>query len=104
MLFHPQRQHNTQNYDRLQGFIDEVLKMAKGANQEQKPEKPKGDFPEAHKGVNYTYGGPDSFGSRRKQKLTAREVMMISPTTLEYIKWSEVPITFDRSDHRDFVP
>jgi hypothetical protein len=30
--------------------------------------------------------------------------MAVSPTTLEYLKWSEVPITFDRRDHPDFVP
>jgi hypothetical protein len=48
-----------------------VLKTAKGADQEKKPKKRKGDFPEAHKEVNYIYGGPDSYDSRRKQKLTA---------------------------------
>jgi hypothetical protein len=81
-----------------------VLKTAKGADQEKKPKERKGDFPEAHKEVNYIYGGPDSYESRRKQKLTAREVMAVSPTTPEYLMWSEVPITFDRSDHPDFVP
>jgi hypothetical protein len=30
--------------------------------------------------------------------------MVVSLTTPEYLKWSEVPITFDRSDHPDFVP
>jgi hypothetical protein len=30
--------------------------------------------------------------------------MVISPVTPEYLKWSEVPITFDHSDHPDFVP
>jgi hypothetical protein len=30
--------------------------------------------------------------------------MTVSPATLEYLKWSEVPITFDHSDHPDFVP
>jgi hypothetical protein len=30
--------------------------------------------------------------------------MGVSPTTPEYLKWSEVSITFDRSDHPDFVP
>jgi hypothetical protein len=30
--------------------------------------------------------------------------MAVSPTTPEYLKWSEVPITFDRRDHPDFVP
>jgi hypothetical protein len=29
--------------------------------------------------------------------------MAVSLTTLEYLTWSEVPITFDRSDHSDFV-
>jgi hypothetical protein len=30
--------------------------------------------------------------------------MTVSPTTLEYLKWSKVPITFDHSDHPNFVP
>jgi hypothetical protein len=40
--------------------------MAKGANQEKKYEDPKGDFPEAHKEVNYIYSGPKSYESWRK--------------------------------------
>jgi hypothetical protein len=78
--------------------------MANRANLEKMPEEPKGDFPEAHKEVNYIYGGPDSYESRRKQKLTTQEVKAVSPATLEYLKWSEDPITFDRSDHPYFVP
>jgi hypothetical protein len=35
---------------------------------------------------------------------TAREVMVVSPATPEYLKWSEVLITFDRSDNPNFVP
>jgi hypothetical protein len=69
-IFHPQGKHKTRDCDRLQGFVDEVLKMAKKSDQEKKPEDPKGDFSEAHKVVNYIYGGPDSYESRRKQKLT----------------------------------
>jgi hypothetical protein len=65
--------------------------MAKGTNQEKKPNEPKGDFPEAHKEVNYIYGGLDSYESRRKQKLTVPEVMAVSLTTPEYLKWSKVP-------------
>jgi hypothetical protein len=30
--------------------------------------------------------------------------MAVSPTTPEYLKWSKVPITIDRSDHQDYVP
>jgi hypothetical protein len=44
------------------------------------------------------------YESRKKQKLTAREVMVVSPTTPKYLKWSTVPITFDRSDYPDIVP
>jgi hypothetical protein len=54
--------------------------------------------------INYMYGGPNSYESRRKQKLTTREVMAVSPTTPEYLKWSEIPITFDHNDHPDIVP
>jgi hypothetical protein len=54
--------------------------------------------------VNYIYGGLDSYESWRKQKLTAQDVMAVSPATLGYLKWSEVPITFDHSVHTDFVP
>jgi hypothetical protein len=28
----------------------------------------------------------------------------VSPATTNYLKWSEVPITFDHSNHLDFVP
>jgi hypothetical protein len=30
--------------------------------------------------------------------------MVVSPTTTEYLKRSEVPITFDYGDHLDFIP
>jgi hypothetical protein len=29
---------------------------------------------------------------------------VFSPATPEYLKWSEVPITFNRNDHPDFIP
>jgi hypothetical protein len=78
-IFHSQGKHKTQDCDRLQGFADEVLKIAKKDDQEKKPKEPNGDFPKAHKEVNYLYGGPDSYESRRKEKITAREVMTVSP-------------------------
>jgi hypothetical protein len=60
-----------------------VLKTAKKADREKKPEDSKGDFSDAHKEVNYIYGGPDSYESKRKQKLTAQNVMTVSPATPE---------------------
>jgi hypothetical protein len=38
------------------------------------------------------------------QKLIAQEVVAVIPATLEYLRWSEVPITFDRSDYPNFIP
>jgi hypothetical protein len=73
-------------------------------DQEKNLEEPKGDFPEAHNEVNYIYGVPESYKSRTKHKLTAREVMVVLLATPEYLKWYEVPITFDCSDHLGFVP
>jgi hypothetical protein len=78
--------------------------MAMSADQEKKPEDPKGDFPLAHKEVNKIFGDPDSYEPKRKQKLTAREVLAVGPTTPEYLRWSEFPITFNRGDHLDFIP
>jgi hypothetical protein len=43
-----------------------VLKTTKGADQEKKPQEPKGNFPEAHKEVNYIYGSHELYESRRK--------------------------------------
>jgi hypothetical protein len=74
------------------------------ADQEKKHEDPKGDFPKARKEVNYIFGGPNSYEPKRKQKLTVREVMAVKPATLEYLGWSEVPITFDHGDHPNFIP
>jgi hypothetical protein len=64
--FYPQGKHKTWDCGQLLGFRDEVVKTAKKANQEKKPEEPKGDFSKAHKEVNYIYGGPNSYESRRK--------------------------------------
>jgi hypothetical protein len=76
----------------------------KPANQEKKPEDSKGDFPEAHKEVNYIFGGPNSYEPKWKQKLRSWDVLEVGPTTHEYLRWSEVPITFDHGDHPDFIP
>jgi hypothetical protein len=80
-IFHPQGKHKTWDCDQHQGFTDEVVKTAKKPDQKKKPEDPKGDFPEAHKEVNYIYGGPESYEPRRKQKLIAWKVMAVSPAT-----------------------
>src|SRR5438132_419102 len=54
--------------------------------------------------LNMIYGGTDAYESKRKQKLTAREINAITLATPKYLKWLEVPITFGRADHPDHVP
>src|SRR5438128_10472620 len=61
-------------------------------------------IPDPEQQLNMIYGGSVAYESMRKQKLTAREINAIIPITPKYLKWSEVPITFDRSDHLDNIP
>jgi hypothetical protein len=59
--------HRTWDCDRLKGFADEVVNTTKKADQKKNLEEPEGNFPEAHMEVNYIYGGPNYYESRRKQ-------------------------------------
>src|SRR5436189_456629 len=54
--------------------------------------------------LNMIYGGSTAYESKQKQKLTAREINAVIPVTPKYLKWSELPITFDRSDLLDNIP
>jgi hypothetical protein len=49
-------------------------------------------------------GGPIPYESRCKLKLLNRDVNTVSPTTLEYLRWSKSSIAFDGMNHMDFVP
>jgi hypothetical protein len=50
------------------------------------------------------FGGSPAKPSRRREKLIRREVMNADIMTPSYLKWSKVPITFDRKDHPDTIP
>src|SRR5947207_6393794 len=50
------------------------------------------------------FGGSAAYESKRKHKLVAREINALTPATPKYFKWSELPITFNRSDHPESVP
>jgi hypothetical protein len=50
------------------------------------------------------FGGSPARPSRRREKLIRREVFNTDVAKPSYLKWSEVPITFDRGDHPDHVP
>jgi hypothetical protein len=61
-------------------------------------------FPE-DKAIMSNYGGPAPPPPRvsRKHKLTARAINVVSSVVLEYLRWFESPITFDRTDHPDSI-
>src|SRR5438128_8755781 len=61
-------------------------------------------IPDPEQQLNMIYGGSAAYESKRKQKLTAREINAVIPATPKYLKWSETPITFGRADNPDHVP
>jgi hypothetical protein len=61
-------------------------------------------FPGEDGAVHMIFGGSPAIPSRRREKLIRREVMNADAATPSYLKWLEVPITFDRKDHPDVVP
>jgi hypothetical protein len=54
--------------------------------------------------VHMIFGGSPTRPSRQRQKLIRREVLNTDSTKPFYLKWSEVPITFNCKDHSDHVP
>jgi hypothetical protein len=61
-------------------------------------------FPDEDGAVHMIFGGSPARPSRRSEKLIRREVMNADVVKPSYLKWSEVPITFDRKDHPNSVP
>ncbi|XP_039787138.1 uncharacterized protein LOC120653453 [Panicum virgatum] len=67
---------------------------------EQREDSP-GNFQEEDRVVNYIYGKPSCW---RKLKLDDREVNLVFKHPVEPLRWSEMPITFDRRDHWVHLP
>jgi hypothetical protein len=61
-------------------------------------------FPGENGAMHMIFGGSSARPSRRRKKLIRREVMNTDVAKPSYLKWSEVPITFDRKDHSDTIP
>jgi hypothetical protein len=87
-----------------------VYKTVRGAIRQERTSKKKDDeddaptgFQDHRKELNHIFGGPLAYESKRKQKLTEREINAVQPNTPQYLRWSETAIKFDRSDHPDRV-
>src|SRR5438105_3391582 len=106
--YQPKGKHSAKDCYSLKDYVE---KHSKGPARDQdgpdrNPDHQAGGpvFPDPEHQLNMIYGGSDTYESKRKQKLTAREINAITPATPKYLKWSEVPITFGRADHPDHVP
>jgi hypothetical protein len=83
---------------------------SKKGDQRRKPGPEADDDEEKDGGFPVTYGclmifdGTTTYDSKRHQKLMRREVCAVEPATLSFLRWSESPITFDRSDHPESIP
>nr|CAH66736.1 H0404F02.12 [Oryza sativa] len=92
-------------------FAEQYVKNArKPSDGDQGTSKKKDDeddaptgFQDHRKELNHIFGGPLTYESKRKQKLTKREINAVQPNTPQYLRWSEIAIKFDRSDHPDRV-
>ena len=104
--FHPKRKHAVKDCYSLQDYIKEHIKdPAQGApdrNQDQQQGGPA--FPDPELQLNMIFSGSVAYESKWKQKLAAQEINALTPATPKYLRWSELPITFDRSDHPESVP
>ena len=114
-VFHSGAKHLTRHCNILRGLARSVNPEA-GSSNKKKPteskskdkgkEKAKDDDDDEDEGsypkvdaVLSIIGGPEAYEGKRKKKATSREVMAVAPATPSYLDWSEVPITFDRTDH-----
>ena len=50
------------------------------------------------------FGGSMAYDSKHHQKLARREVYTAKPATPTFLRWSKFAITFDQTDHLEYVP
>ena len=54
--------------------------------------------------MNIIVGGVKAAVSNRKQRFIQREVHLINTQPVQYLRWSEFPITFSRENHWVHIP
>nr|AAP54912.2 retrotransposon protein, putative, Ty3-gypsy subclass [Oryza sativa Japonica Group] len=107
---HPNSNHVAKDCFVYRQFAEQYTKTTrKNSDEEQSTSRKKDDgdtpagFQDHRKELNHIFGGPLAYESKRKQKLTEREINAVQPDTPQYLRWSEIAIKFDRSDHPDRV-
>src|SRR5438128_11480773 len=103
--FHPKGKQSAKDYFALKAYVERNSKTP--ARDQDRPDRNPGQqqvgpaFPNPKHQLNMIYGGSDAYESKRKQKLTAREINALGT---KYLQWLEAPITFGRADHPDHIP
>ena len=96
--FHPKGKHSAKDCFTLKAYLEKQSKHPAhdqdGTDRNQGQQQVGPVFPDPEHQLNMIYGGSDAYESKRKQKLTAREINAVIPATPKYLKWSEAPITF----------
>jgi hypothetical protein len=94
----------------MKNYVNDTLKT-RAADQPKKggpsPDNDDGAgvaYPGEDGAVHMIFRGSPARPSRRREKLIRREVFNADVAKPSYLKWSEVPISFDREDHPDHVP
>src|SRR5436190_3168028 len=103
--FHPKGKHSAKACYTLRDYVEKHSKRP--ARNQDEPDRSPGHqpdgpvFPVLEHQLNMIYGGPEAYESKRKQKRVAREINAITAAVPKYLKWPQVPLTFDRADHPD---
>jgi hypothetical protein len=94
--WHPNGNHTTEQCYQLRHALKDTPEPPHPHDKKgKKKDGDNNDFQEPDKTVNVLFGG---LPSRREQKATRREVMSIKPAVPTPLRWSEIPITFSRTD------
>jgi hypothetical protein len=102
--------HSLRDCRLMKNYVNDTLKP-RAADQPKKGGPPPDNddgagaaYPGVDGAVHMIFEGTPVRPSRWREKLIQREVFNADVVKLAYLKWSEVPITFDRKDHPDHVP
>jgi hypothetical protein len=102
--------HTLRECQLIKNYINDTLKPRTADQPKKEGPSPDNDdsmgaaYPGEDGVVHMILGGSPARPSRRCEKLIRREVFNADVAKPSYLKWSEVPITFDREDHPDHVP
>ena len=92
---HPNSNHVAKDCFVYKQFAEQYVKNArKPSDGDQGTSKKKDDeddaptgFQDHRKELNHIFGGPLAYESKRKQKLTEREINAVQPNTPQYLRW-----------------